>query len=164
MHAIPAAGGLETSATNLLLDGFADRAASGYSASVPLFRRAIAMLRASDLSPQEGLRGFALGDIAAAELFDDQAQHAMASRWVRLARDLGALTALPVALNQQSTFEEEAGQFEAASACFARHSKYQRQPGTRASSGRQASRNCTSWPGAVARRTRAESQLLSAAR
>ncbi len=119
VRAIPAAGGLETSATDLLLDGFADRAASGYSASVPLFRRAIAMLRASDLSPQEGLRGFALGDIAAAELFDDQAQHAMASRWVRLARDLGALTALPVALNQQSTFEEEAGRFDAASTCFA---------------------------------------------
>ncbi len=77
------------------------------------------MLRASDLSSADGLRGFALGDIAAAELFDDQAQHAMASRWVQLARDHGALTALPIALNQQSTFEEEAGRFDAARSCYA---------------------------------------------
>ena len=118
-RAIPASGGAEASATDLLLDGFAARAADGYPASVPLLRRAIAMLRASDLSPQEGLRGFALGDIAAAELWDDQAQHALASRWVRLARDHGALTALPIALNHQSTFEEEAGRFDASRACFA---------------------------------------------
>ena len=56
-RAMPAAGGPEASATDLLLDGFAARAAAGYPASVPLLRRAIAMLRAGDLSPQEGLRG-----------------------------------------------------------------------------------------------------------
>jgi DNA-binding CsgD family transcriptional regulator len=122
-RATSAAAGPEASATDLLLDGFAARAADGYPASVPLFRRAIALLGASDLSPQEGLRGFALGDIAAAELWDDQAQHALASRWVRLARDQGALTALPIALNQLSTFEEEAGRFDAARACFAEASE-----------------------------------------
>ena len=62
-RAMPAAGGPEASATDLLLDGFAARAAAGYPASVPLFRRAIAMLRADDLSPQEGLRWLALGCI-----------------------------------------------------------------------------------------------------
>ena len=119
-RAIPSAGGPQASATDLLLDGFAARTADGYLASVPLFRRAVAKLRAGDLSPQEGLRRFHLGCPAAADLFDDQAQHALAIRWVQLARDLGALTALPVALNNQSIFAEvPAGRFDAARACFA---------------------------------------------
>ena len=90
---------------------------------MPLFRRAIAMLRADDLSPQEGLRWLALGCIAAAELFDDQAQHALAIRWVRLARDHGALTALPVALQPGAFAEVAAGRFDAARACFAEGSE-----------------------------------------
>jgi DNA-binding CsgD family transcriptional regulator len=117
-RAMPA-GGSEASAAGLLLDGFAVRAAAGYPAAVPLLRRAIAMLRADDLSPAEGLRGLRLGCVAADDLFDDQAQHALATRWVQLARDQGALTALPVALNNQGAFEVLAGRFDAARACFA---------------------------------------------
>ena len=49
--------GPQASATDLLLDGFAARAAGGYQAAAPLFRRAVAMLRADDLTPQEGLGG-----------------------------------------------------------------------------------------------------------
>jgi DNA-binding CsgD family transcriptional regulator len=118
-----APGGSEVSATDLLLDGFAARAAAGYPASVPLFRRAIAMLRAGDLSPQEGLRLPRLGCFAATELWDDQAQHALAIRWVQLARDLGALTALPGALNNQGSVEVAAGRFDAARACVAEASE-----------------------------------------
>jgi hypothetical protein len=88
------------SAADLLLDGNAARAAAGYPAAVPLLRRAIAMLRAADLSPQEDLRRLGLGCNSAADL-DDQAQHALATRWVQLARDHGVLTALPAALNFQ---------------------------------------------------------------
>ena len=118
-RATPTAAGSQASATDLLLDGFAARATAGYPTAAPLFRRAVAMLRAGDLSPQEGLRLSWLGCFAAAELFDDQAQHAIASRWVQLARDYGALTALPVALNAQSSFAEVAeGRFDVAAACF----------------------------------------------
>ena len=64
--------------------GFAARRAAGYPTAAPLLRRAIAMLGADDLSParrpQPPLR---LGCLAAAELFDDQAQHALALRWVQ---------------------------------------------------------------------------------
>jgi len=123
-RAIPSVGGPRASATDLLLDGFAARSADGYLATVPLFRRAVAKLRAGDLSPREGLRRLHLGCPAAADLFDDQAQHALAIRWVQLARDLGALTALPVALNNQSIFAEvPAGRFDAARACFAEASE-----------------------------------------
>ena len=118
-RALPGPAGSEASAADLLLDGFAARAAAGYPASVPLLRRAIALLRAGDLSPQQGLRWLALGCAAAAELFDDQAQHALAIRLVQLARDQGALTALPVALyNQSVRTEVVAGRFDAARACF----------------------------------------------
>jgi DNA-binding CsgD family transcriptional regulator len=118
--ATPPAAGSQASATDLLLDGFATRAAAGYPASVPLLRRAVAMLRAGDLSPADGLRRLRLGSIAAADLFDDQAQHALAIRLAQLARDHGALTILPLALNEQNLFDEvPAGQFEAARAASA---------------------------------------------
>ena len=158
--ALPAAGGPEVSATDLLLDGFAARAAAGYPAAVPLLRRAIAKLGAGDLSPQEGLRGLALGCVAAADLLDDQAQHALASRWVRLSRDYGALTALPVALNLQSTFAEvPAGRSTPPGPAAPSDPRSRRQPGIRASSGRPAPWSCSSWPGAVTRRKPAGSPL-----
>ena len=119
VRATQPAGGSQVSATDLLLDGFAARAAAGYQASAPLLRRAIAMLSAGDLSPAEGLRLLGLGCVAAADLFDGQAQHALASRWVQLARDQGALTALPQALNYGAFAEVVAGRFDAARACFA---------------------------------------------
>ena len=122
-RATPAPAGPEVSATDLLLDGFAARVAAGYPASVPLFRRAIAMLRAGDLSPREGLRLPRLGCFAATELWDDQAQHVLAIRWVQLARDLGALTALPAALNNQGSVEVAAGRFDAARSCVAEASE-----------------------------------------
>jgi DNA-binding CsgD family transcriptional regulator len=116
---LPGGDGPTASATELLLDGFAIRA-SDYPAAVPLFRRAIALLQADDLSPQEGLRGLGLGCMAAADLWDDQAQSALAVRWVRLARDLGALTVLPLALHYQSGFAQVlAGRFDASAACRA---------------------------------------------
>ncbi len=119
VRATQPAGGSQVSATDLLLDGFAARAAAGYQASAPLLRGAIAMLSAGDLSPAGGLRLLGLGCVAAADLFDGQAQHALASRWVRLARDQGALTALPQALNYGAFAEVVAGRFDAARACFA---------------------------------------------
>ena len=122
-RAMPA-GGPKASAGDLLLDGYTARAAVGYPAAVPLLRRAIAMLRADELSPQEGLRRLGLGCNSAADLFDDQAQHALATRWVQLARDHGALTALPAALNFQGVFAEvAAGRFDAARVSFAEASE-----------------------------------------
>ena len=119
VRALPGAAGPEASAADLLLDGFAARAAAGYTTAVPLLRRAIAMLGADDLSAQERMRLPRLGCFAAADLWDDQAQHALATHWVQLAREYGALIALPLALNYQSIFAEvPAGRFDASTACF----------------------------------------------
>ena len=76
------------------------------------------MLSVGDLSPAGGLRLLGLGCVAAADLFDDQAQHALANRWVQLARDQGALTVLPQALNYGAFAEVVAGRFDAARACL----------------------------------------------
>src|SRR5581483_11597470 len=74
---------------DLVLDGSAARAEGRSRAAAELFRRAIAALGTAD-----DRRWFALGDFAAVELLDDEARRALSSRWVKLARDQGALTSL----------------------------------------------------------------------
>jgi len=110
----------EASATDLLLDGFAAQVTAGSTSGVPMLRRAVAKLRADELSTEEGLRRLRLGCLAAEELWDDQAQHALATRCVQLARDNGAPMILAVALCELSAAAEvSAGRFDAARACFA---------------------------------------------
>ena len=119
-RAMPGTPDRGASATDLLMDGFATGMTAGYAKSVPLLRRAIARLHAGELSAEEGLRGLRLGCLAAAELWDDQAQHALASRCVRLAGDNGAPMTLAVALCELSALAEvSAGRFDAARACLA---------------------------------------------
>ena len=119
-RAIPGPGDPGASATDLLLDGFAARVTAGYTAGVPLLRRAIARLGASELSAEEGLRRLRLGCLAAEELWDDQAQRALAARCVQLARDSGAPMILAVALSELTAVAEvSAGRLDAARACIA---------------------------------------------
>jgi DNA-binding CsgD family transcriptional regulator len=101
-------------AADLLLDGFAARFISGYQAAVPHFRRAIAALRA-DMD----VRWFVLGCLAAGELWDLDAWHALASRWVALARERGALTTLPIAMSLLAGAETMAGRLSAVAALAA---------------------------------------------
>ncbi len=99
---------------DLLLDGFAARFTSGYQAAVPHFRRAVAALQASS-----DLRWFMLGCLAAGELWDLAAWHALASRWAAIARERGALTTLPVAMRLLTGAEVAAGRLSAAAALAA---------------------------------------------
>ena len=120
-RAIPGPSDPGASATDLLLDGFAARVATGYTAGVPLLRRAIAKLRADELSAEEGMCRLRLGCLAAEELWDDQAQHALATRCVQLARHSGVPMILAVALSELSAVAEvSAGRLDAARACIAK--------------------------------------------
>jgi DNA-binding CsgD family transcriptional regulator len=65
------------------------------------------------------LRWLGLGCCAAAELLDHRAMYRLACRWVRLCRQQGALTDLPLALGRLGCCEVLAGRFAAAAACFA---------------------------------------------
>jgi DNA-binding CsgD family transcriptional regulator/tetratricopeptide (TPR) repeat protein len=103
-------------ALDLLLDGLVMRFTEGYPAGVaPLKQHVRAM---QELLRAHGLVGrevrFAFG--VSPELWDDEAWHESTSRGVRLARDAGALTALPVGLTYRASLDVLAGDFSAAAA------------------------------------------------
>ena len=96
-------------AVDLLLDGLATLHTEGWTAGVPLLRRALAAY-------QQGgeVRGLGLAWSTAFGLCDDDALYALASREVELARRLGALTLLPVGLNHFAAVHLHAGDFATA--------------------------------------------------
>jgi DNA-binding CsgD family transcriptional regulator len=85
---------------DLLLDGLAERFVQGYVPAVPLLRRALRAFRDDALPTDEGLRWLWHACITAAHLWDHDTWDVLATRFVRLARDTGALTLLPLALSQ----------------------------------------------------------------
>lgn len=105
-----------TTVTDLLLDGFATRLTKNYTAAVPLLRAAVTRLRVEDLSGDHTRWWMALGCVAARELLDDQAQDALARRWMQADRKQGALGTLPVALGFVAGADLLAGRFAAAEA------------------------------------------------
>ena len=88
-------------AADLLLDGLTALFADGYAAGVPLLREALHAFCSPDLSAEEGLRWLWLACTTATHTWDHETWEVLAVRFVRLARDGGALTTLPVALNSR---------------------------------------------------------------
>jgi DNA-binding CsgD family transcriptional regulator/tetratricopeptide (TPR) repeat protein len=84
---------------DLLLDGLAMVTTGGPAAAAPTLRRALSTFRARQLSPSEALNwlGFQAG--AATMLWDYPSFRALAEAEVQVARDLGALSALPWGLS-----------------------------------------------------------------
>jgi DNA-binding CsgD family transcriptional regulator len=102
---------------DLLLEGVATRFSEGYGAGVPALRRALQAFRREALRSQdESLRWFWLAWLLAGDLWDDDAWHELATRAVKLAREAGALTVLPVDLEYRAAVHIHAGEFAAASA------------------------------------------------
>jgi DNA-binding CsgD family transcriptional regulator len=98
--------GPDVPALDLLVQAYARRASSGYVAAVPAFRRAVDAFLAEDLDADVVLQRSLLAIIAAAEVGDVVAVDALASRWVRLARETGALSTLRLALAIRGTFAD----------------------------------------------------------
>ena len=102
---------------DLLLDGVATRFTEGYGAGVPALRPALQAFRRKGLSSEDdSLRWLWLAWLLAGDLWDDEAWHELATRALRLAREAGALTVLPVALEYRAAVHAHAGEFAAASA------------------------------------------------
>lgn len=100
---------------DLLLDGVATRFTKGCVASVPLLRRALdEFLRGALRGEAELTRWLWLAWPLAADLWDYATSHELATRAVRVARESGALTALPVALAYRAGVHVFAGEFDAA--------------------------------------------------
>ena len=101
---------------DLLLEGLALLVTEGYPAGAPVLRRAVSTFRGTDLSTEEGLRWLWLACRAALIVWDYASWDVLSGRQVRLARDAGALTALPIAFNTRAGVHLFAGEFaEAAS-------------------------------------------------
>jgi DNA-binding CsgD family transcriptional regulator len=102
---------------DLLLDGVATRFTEGYGAGVPALRPALqAFRRKALISEDDSVRWLWLAWLLAGDLWDDEAWHELATRAVRLAREAGALTALPVDLEYRAAVHAHAGEFAEASA------------------------------------------------
>jgi len=100
---------------DLLLDAVARRFTDGYEASAPLMRSTLRIL--SDPARRDGdepARWLWLAWLLAGDVWDDGTWEELATRAVRHARESGALTMLPLALNYRAGVHIHAGEFDAA--------------------------------------------------
>ncbi|WP_084525845.1 AAA family ATPase [Nocardia vaccinii] len=88
-------------AADLLLDGTAAALHVGYAAGVPALRRALTCF-GDGMSADEELRRMYLACITAMRLWDDDCWDALSARYVQLAREVGALSELPLALTARA--------------------------------------------------------------
>ena len=108
--------------TDLLLDGLATRFADGYAAGVEPLKRALRSFREHAARTKDGVIHWlwtacpVAPEPIAADLWDDESWHELATQAVRLARDAGALATLPIALSYRAAVDVHAGDFAAASA------------------------------------------------
>jgi DNA-binding CsgD family transcriptional regulator len=103
-------------ATDRLLDGLAVLITEGYPAGVPMLKRAVSAFRGTDVSSEEGLRWLWHACHAAGLVWDYRNWDMLSARQVTLAREVGALQALPIALSTRAGVYLFAGEFgEAAS-------------------------------------------------
>ena len=101
-------------APDLLLDGLALVITEGYRSGVPTLKRALRAFRGDHVTTEEELRWLWFAGQTALELWDDEAWEALASRQVQLAREVGALPVLALALNTRIGAHMGAGEFAAA--------------------------------------------------
>ena len=105
---------------DLLLDGLVTRFTHGYEASVPTLQRALEALRSDDTrADDDNRRWLWLACHVAAMLWDDETIYVLANRATRLARETGALTTLPTALNALASVLVLTGELSRASELLA---------------------------------------------
>ena len=106
-------------APDLLLDGLAILVTEGYPAGTPALRRALSAFRTQDISAEEGLSWLWLAGRAAMAVWDDDTWHILASRHVKLARESGALSELPLAVRSRILLHAHSGELEEGAALIA---------------------------------------------
>jgi DNA-binding CsgD family transcriptional regulator len=114
-HEVPSPEGLPR-AVDLLLEGLALRFTAGYAASAPTLKRALSAVRDQGERSSQDVRWPWSARRVAPDLFDDDTWHALATRNVQIARDAGALSVLPLALNYLATMHIYEGNLETAAA------------------------------------------------
>ena len=103
-------------AADLLLDGLALRFTGEYRESAPILRRAVSAFRDEGGHSEHDMRWPWLSARAAADLFDDDSWHLLATRHVVIARDTGALGVLQIGLMYLGVLRVFEGTLDAAAA------------------------------------------------
>jgi DNA-binding CsgD family transcriptional regulator len=106
-------------APDLLLDGLAVLVTEGYPAGTPALRRALLAFRNQDISAHEELGWLWLAGRAAMAVWDDETWHILASRHVKIARESGALSELPLAVRSRILLHAHSGELEEGAALVA---------------------------------------------
>jgi DNA-binding CsgD family transcriptional regulator len=101
-------------APDLLLDGLAVLFTQGYPAGTPMLKRALTAFHGESISQEEEIRWLHFACATAVYLWDDEAWEVLSIRHVQLARDAGALSELPWALNTRIGVHLNAGELAAA--------------------------------------------------
>ena len=101
---------------DLLLDGLSARFTDGAAAAAPTLKRALREFADPDGSGYDDPGWLWLACRIAPDVWDDERWHALTTRQVRLARDAGALTVLPMALTFRAGVHVLAGEFDLAMA------------------------------------------------
>ncbi len=109
-----------TRASDLLLDGLAAHFDSGYEAGLPILRRALDVFGIG-MSVDEQLRCHWIAGIVAPYLWDDDRWHLLSERHVQLARGVGALSELPLALSMRAFTMLFAGDLTGAACLVGEH-------------------------------------------
>ena len=102
-------------APELLLDGLVAHYTKGYAAGLPILREALHAFGAG-MSVDEALPLHSVAGIVARYTWDDHSWRLLSERHVQLARSVGALSELPVALNARAFMLLFAGELAAAAA------------------------------------------------
>ncbi|HEY2372164.1 MAG TPA: AAA family ATPase [Gaiellaceae bacterium] len=101
--------------SELLLQGFAAVITEGYEAGAPVLQRAVRAFRSDDLDPVDAIRWLWHATHAAHDLWDDESWEVLCTRHIDLARQVGALALLPLALSARIGLHLFAGELSIAS-------------------------------------------------
>ena len=102
-------------ASDFLLDGLVAHYTRGYSAGLPILRKALDVF-GTDVPAEENLRWFWVADVVAQHVWDDDRWQLLTDQHVQLARDMGALSELPMALSARGFILLFAGELVEAAA------------------------------------------------
>ena len=104
---------------DLLLDGLTTMVTHGHAAAEPTLRRAVNAFLDDQVSGEEWLQWGILAQMAAMAVWDFDSWVPMSTRHVELARALGALAPLSIALNGRGQVATHCGDFETATSLAA---------------------------------------------
>jgi DNA-binding CsgD family transcriptional regulator len=102
-------------AVDRLLHGLAQLITEGHAAGTPILRDALTEFRGDEISTDESLRWLWLAGRAAAYIWDYDTWDALTARQIRLSRQAGALTVLPLTLSTRAGVELFTGNLAEAS-------------------------------------------------